>query len=182
MAEAFANILEQARLGDDSAREAVYRLAFQRLRRIATSLLRHERANHTLQPTALISELFLKLLRFESSIVDENHFFRLAARAMRQVLIDHARCRQKGRKVSLDRVSEILSDRNRQDDTAFAVRIAFERLRGMDSQVAGTLWLRSIEGLTAVEISRTQKRELWRVRADCDFGLQWMADQLGRDA
>ena len=180
MAEAFANILERARLGDDIAREAIYRLAFQRLRRIATALLRRERAGHTLQPTALVSELFLKLLRMESRILDEDHFFRVSARAMRQVLIDHARSRRPAKRVSLEHVAELLSAGDRNGESALAVKLVFEKLRALDAKVAQTVWLRSVEGLTALEMSRLQNRELWRVRADCDFGLQWMASQLGR--
>src|SRR5579862_5732569 len=104
VAEAIANILDRARLGDLLARETVYRLSFERLRRIAGALLRRERAGHTLQATALVSELFLKLLRMEARIVDEDHFFRVAARAMRQVLIDHARCKRPAKKISLGNV------------------------------------------------------------------------------
>src|SRR5579871_4187510 len=107
VAETFAYILDRARSGDDLARDAVYRLAFQRLRKIAGNLLRRERAGHTLQPTALISELFLKLLRMEARIVDEDHFFRLSARAMRQVLIDYARSSRAGKRVSLEHVAEM---------------------------------------------------------------------------
>jgi RNA polymerase sigma-70 factor (ECF subfamily) len=182
VAEAFTYILEQARLGDDVAREAVYRFAFQRLRRIASALMRRERAGHTLQPTALVSELFLKLLRMESRILDENHFFRVSARAMRQVLIDHARTRKLSKKVSLEHVAEMLSAGDRNGEAVLAVKLVFEKLRALDSKVAETVWLRSVEGLTAIEMSRLQNRELWRVRADCDFGLQWMASQLGRYA
>ncbi len=180
MAEAFASIVERARSGDRIAREAVYGLAFPRLRRIASALLSRERAGHTLQPTALVSELFLKLLRMESRILDEDHFFRMAARAMRQVLIDHSRTRRPAKRVSLEQVADLLSARDRDGEAALAVKMVFEKLRSMDAKVAETVWLRSVEGLTNLEMSRVQNRELWRVRADCDFGLQWMANQLGR--
>src|SRR5436309_14830593 len=90
MTEAFASLFEKAQLGDHVARNAVYKLAFHRLRVIASALLRRERAGHTLQPTALVSELFLKLRRLETRILNEDHFFRISARAMRQVLIDRS--------------------------------------------------------------------------------------------
>jgi RNA polymerase sigma-70 factor, ECF subfamily len=180
VAEAFAHALERARLGDDFARDAIYRLAFERLRRIATALLRRERPGHTLQPTALVSELFLKLLRIESRVLDEDHFFRIAARAMRQVLIDHARSRRPVERISIDNVAGLLSSGNRNGEASLAVKIVFEKLRALDSAVAETVWLRCVEGMTAIEMSRHQNRELWRIRADCDFGLQWMANQLGR--
>jgi hypothetical protein len=52
----------------------------------------------------------------------------------------------------------------------------------MDPQVAETVWLRCVEGLTVQEMSQSQNREMWRVRADYDFGLQWMANRLKRYA
>ncbi len=180
MAEAFAYILERARSGDHLAREAVYRLAFQRLRKIASSLLRRERPGHTLQPTALISELFLKLLRIEARILDEDHFFRLSARAMRQVLIDYARSKRPAQRVALEHVAELLWASEHDAEAAVGVKLVFEKLCALNAQVAETVWLRAVEGVTALEVSRRQNRELWRVRADCDFGLQWMANQLGR--
>src|SRR6266704_3964766 len=106
MAEAFASSLENAQLGDNAAQDAVYRLAFYRLKGIASALLRRERAGHTLQPTALVSELFLKLHSLETRILNEDHFFRISARAMRQVLIDHSRVTRPAKKVPLDLVLE----------------------------------------------------------------------------
>jgi RNA polymerase sigma factor (TIGR02999 family) len=183
MAEAFASLFEKARLGDGVARDAVYKLAFYRLRVIASALLRRERAGHTLQPTALVSELFLKLHRLETTILSEDHFFRISARAMRQVLIDHSRVKRAAQRVSVDLIPELLLPTSRQEaspESFLAVKIVFEKLRSLDAQVAETVWLRCVEGLTVLEMSRSQHREMWRVRADYDFGLQWMANRLKR--
>jgi RNA polymerase sigma-70 factor (ECF subfamily) len=182
MAEAFGGLFEKAQLGDSVARDAVYSLAFCRLRVIASALLRRERPGHTLQPTALVSESFLKLHRLETRILSEDHFFRMSARAMRQVLIDHSRVKRPAREVSLDLILELLPPANRatSPESFLAVKMVFEKLRAMDPQVAETVWLRSVEGLTVNEMSRSQNREVWRVRADYDFGLQWMANKLKR--
>lgn len=183
MTEAFAYLFEKARLGDRVARDAVYKLAFYRLRGIASALLRRERPGHTLQPTALVSELFLKLQRLETRILSEDHFFRMSARAMRQVLIDHSRVKRPTQKVPLERIPELLAPASQSAESpeaSLAVKIVFEKLRAMDSKVAETVWLRSVEGLTIHEMSRSQGREVWRVRADYDFGLQWMASRLKR--
>ena len=184
MTEAFASLFEKAQLGDGVALDAVYKLAFYRLRVIASALLRRERAGHTLQPTALVSELFLKLHRLETRILSEDHFFRISARAMRQVLIDHSRVTKTAHKVSIDLIPEfLLPVRNAAcPESVLAVKMVFEKLRTMDPQVADTVWLRSVEGLTVEEMSRSQGREMWRVRADYDFGLQWMANRLKRYA
>src|SRR5260370_33388932 len=100
MTEAFASLFEKAQLGDSVARDPVYKLAFHRLRVIASALLRRERAGHTLQPTALVSELFLKLHKLETRILSEDHFFHISARAMRQVLIDHSRAGRPAKEVA----------------------------------------------------------------------------------
>jgi RNA polymerase sigma factor (TIGR02999 family) len=181
MTEAFAALFEKARHGDRIARDAVYSLAFYRLRGIASALLRRERPDHTLQPTALVSEVFLKLHKIDATILNEDHFFRISARAMRQVLIDHSRVRRPAVKVPPERVSELLLSTTRDSpppEAVLAVRMVFEKLRRLDPVVADTVWRRSVEGLTINELSRLQTREVWRVRADFDFGLQWMANRL----
>ena len=181
MADAFASLFEKAQAGDGWAREAVYRLAFQRLRGIASALLLRERPGHTLQPTALVSELFLKLQRWEARILDEDHFFRLSARAMRQVLIDHARVR-KTPPVPLEKIPALLATGPGSTESRLSVRLEFDKLRALDSRVADTVWRRSVEGLTIAELAAVQGREPWRVRADYDFGLQWLANRLKRYA
>ncbi|MCC6591372.1 MAG: hypothetical protein IT168_32095 [Bryobacterales bacterium] len=182
MSEPFVALWHRAQAGDHLAHNTLYQLAFQRLRTIASALLRRESAGHTLQPTALVSELFLKLHRFESRLVDEDHFFRIAARAMRQVLIDRGRAKRA--RSSPDEVRHLLFA-SRQDATAcedtLAVRLIFEKLRTMDRRTADTVWLRTVEGLTVPELSRLQRREEWKVRADYDFGLRWMANHLTCD-
>src|SRR6266567_316596 len=103
-------MLERAQQGDQGAENAVYRIAFCRLRSIASSLLKREMASHTLQPTALVSELFLKLHRLESRILGEEHFFHVSARAMRQVLVDRARTRRAQKKIPPELIAELLPD------------------------------------------------------------------------
>lgn len=181
MTEAFVSLFERARCGDSAARDAVYKIAFHRLRGIASALLRRERRGHTLQPTALVSEVFLKLQRLEMRILNEDHFFRVSARAMRQVLIDHARVRNSAKKIPPEWVGAHLNPSNQSisdPESALAVKIVFEKLRALDPQVAETVWLRCVTGLTVQEMSKAQEREQWRVRADYDFGLQWMAGKL----
>lgn len=177
----FYTLFEQARHGDLTARNALYKVAFARLRSIASALLRRERRGHTLQPTALVGELFLKLSRFEIRILNEDHFFRISARAMRQVLIDHARTRGAAKKLAPASFAELLIDAQRDDtdlESLIEVRRVFEKLQALDSLAARTVWLRIVEGATVNEVSRMQNREVWRVRADFDFGLKWMADRF----
>lgn len=103
----FARLFERAR-GNSHAENAFYKIAFRRLRAIASALLQKERAGHTLTPTALVSELFLKLRGGEGRILGEEHFFRLAAGAMQQVLIDQARSKAARKRIPAELVSELL--------------------------------------------------------------------------
>src|SRR5689334_19602620 len=118
MADAFVSLFERARLGDRVARDAVYKLAFCRLKVIAS---------------ALVSELFLKFQRLEARIVSEDHFFRLSARAMRQVLIDHAQGKR-AIKVPLELIPELLLPAHQNTaspESLLAVKMVFEKLRTM---------------------------------------------------
>ena len=174
-------LLERAQQGDPTAENAVYRIAFCRLRSIASSLLRREKAAQTLQPTALVSELFLKLRRLESRILSEDHFFHVSARAMRQVLVDHARTRRAQKKIPPELIVELLPDTAQagaDTELRLTVKAVFESLKDLDPRAAEAVWLRSVEGMTIDEVSQSQRRKFWDVRADYDFGLKWMADQL----
>lgn len=178
--QSFDVLLERARR-NSYAENTFYKIAFYRLRVIASALLKKERAGHTLQPTALVSESFLKLRGLETRILGEEHFFRIAAGAMQQVLIDSARAKAALKRIPPQLVSELLPslDRTHADpELRLTLKISLERLRGIDRVAAETVWLRSVEGLTIEEVSRCQSRETWRVRADYDFGLRWLAGQL----
>ena len=183
MPEALASLIDKAQQGDSIARDVMYRLAFQRLRRIAAALLGRERAGHTLHPTALVSELFLKLHKLEMRILNEDHFFRVSARAMRQVLIDRSRVRKSASGILPELIPQLLLRANQNasnHEAALAVKMVFEKLRAMDPKVAETVWRRVVESQTLNELSQLQGREVWRVRADYDFGLKWMASRLRR--
>jgi RNA polymerase sigma factor (TIGR02999 family) len=181
----FGSLFERAQQGDWTARDALYRIAFGRLRSIASALLQKERPGHTLQPTALVGELYLKFHRLRVRVLDEDHFFRLSARAMRQVLIDHGRNKASARRMRPDAVLELLAASRRTDtdrESMLAVRAVFEKLEKLDPVAARTVWLRAIEGLTLAEVSQAERRDVWRVRADYDFGVKWMTDRITRQA
>ncbi|HTM51881.1 MAG TPA: ECF-type sigma factor [Bryobacteraceae bacterium] len=179
--ETFGRLFAEAQQGSRLAENVFYGMTFRRLRSIALTLLRKERAGHTLQPTALVSEMFLKFRARGTRILGEEHFFRVAARAMQQVLIDSARAKFALKRIPPELVAEFLSSAGPSGidtELCLAVRMVLEKLRRIDPVAAETVWLRFVEGLTIEEVSRSQAREFWRVRADCDFGLRWMAEQL----
>ena len=86
-------LLEGARRGDDTALRALLPIVYDELRRIAGRQMRRERSDHTLEGTALVHEAYLRLVGKSADWHDRAHFFGIAARCMRQVLVDHARAR-----------------------------------------------------------------------------------------
>jgi RNA polymerase sigma-70 factor (ECF subfamily) len=83
--------LLRVRNGDQEAQSRLYSLVYNEMRRMAHRQMARERADHTLQPTALVHEAFLKLVRCNVDWVGRTHFFAVAAQVMRRVLVDHAR-------------------------------------------------------------------------------------------
>lgn len=158
---------------DDRDRLAEYMpLVYGHLHKLATSRLRRERHEHTLQPTALINEVYLKFDRQKRlDIQGRTHFLALSATAMRQVLVDHARQRNAQKRggealmVTLDE-SVLIDDRRAQD--VLDLHRALEKLAELDEVEARVVEMRFFAGLTEEEIGRElgmcerSVRELWR--------------------
>ena len=105
--ETTTRLLRRASAGDELAAEELLPLVYDELRRIAGNLIGKERVGHTLQATALLNEAYVRLVEPGAAFSDRAHFLRTAARAMRNVLVDHARARLAkkrggGRRVDLD--------------------------------------------------------------------------------
>jgi RNA polymerase sigma factor (TIGR02999 family) len=157
--------------GDLSARDALVPLVYDELRRIARRCLARQNGDHTLQPTALVHEAYLRLIRSDSvKVSDRIHFFSLAAHVMRQVLIDHARKSAASKRggdaitVTLDDSPDPAGKANNLD--LIALDGAMNRLAELDPRQCKIVELRFFAGLTieetakAVEISpATAKRE-----------------------
>ncbi len=177
--ENFTLLFGLARAGDRAAANLVYELAFPRLREIAAALLRRHRFHLTLQPTALVGELCLKFGGFNLRIAGREHFFRTAARAMRQVLADRGE-RSARRRTKAAILWETLAARRPPIDGEMAevVSDGLARFEKIDSRAAKVLRLRYLEGRQWKEIARALGREEWRVRDDAAFALGWMRDNL----
>lgn len=175
-------ILAEIGQGDDAAMRVLMPKVYGELRRLAATHLSDDRPGHTLQPTALVNEAYVRLANSPSGQIQGRvHFFRLASKVMRQVLIDHARGRvalKRGgdmHRVSLD--GAILADRKPCVDL-LALEDALLKLEAMDSRMAQLVELRFYGGLTeqeaaeALEISRTQASRNWRA------ARAWLASEL----
>lgn len=147
--------LEHAGSEREQAVDQLYQAAYAELHRIAAGLMCRERPSHTLQPTALIHEAFLKLVD-QTQIEWQNraHFFGIAARAMRQVLVDHARKHLSAKRGGL--LQRVTLDENLALQAELSVEIlalheALEKLAARDERAARVVELRVFAGLSAVE-------------------------------
>lgn len=168
-------LLRQWSAGDRSVEDALFAAIYEDLRRIARRLMRGEQAGHTLQPTALVNEAYLRLQRSDGAFVDRTHFLSVAARVMRRFLVDHARGRARhkrggqGERVTLD--PSVLRAREA-PLSILAFDRALSRLEALDVRKAQFVQLRHLAGLSNEEIAemagvstRTVKRELSFARA-----------------
>ena len=178
-------LLEQASAGDAAARATLFDVLYRELRRLAESVMRAERANHTLQPTALVHEAFLKLAGNEGRFESRAHFLGVAAAAMRRVLVDHARGRnaqKRGSGATLVTVND-LDDLPRpapEDVDLVVLDDALSRLTALDSRQGQIVELRFFGGLSVEETAavvgvseRTIKREWQTSRA-------WLRREIAR--
>lgn len=168
--------------GDPAATERLFALVYDELRGLAANLMRRERSGHTLQPTALVHEAYLKLVdQTRIQWEDRAHFFGIAARAMRQILVDHSRRhRAEKRGGGLERVTL-------EDDAAAAASSAFEvldlddaltRLAALDPRAARVVELRVFGGLTHDETAKLLGVSRRTVDGDWSMGRMWLAREL----
>lgn len=168
--------LKALRDGDDSAAERLAPLVMDELLRLARQYFQRERPDHTLQPTALVNETYLRLVRQrEADWQSRTHFFAVAASLMRRILVDHARERARQKRggdrsrVAFDEALTISRDR---DLDVLAVNEALEKLAAVDERQARIVELRFFGGLTMDEVAmvlgvskRTAEAEWTMIRA-----------------
>jgi len=143
--------------GDLAAREELFPLVYEELRRLARSHMAHQRLSHTLQPTALANEVYLKLCRPDGAgWVDREHFLRLAATAMRQILVDHARRRaaekrrEPGERVELD---GLVAEFERRSGGLIELDAALERLAQRAPELVRLIELRFFGGHDMTDVA-----------------------------
>ena len=160
----------------------LYERVHAELRRLAATILRHSPSDPLLQPTVLVNEAYLKLVGGQPVPWEgKAHFFHVAARAMRQVLVDYARTRKaakrEGDRVRVD-LSGSLSITNRDPDLLLAIDEALDRLREIDDRCAHIVDLRFFAGLTLEETADLLRTSLRTVKRDWEFARVWLEGQL----
>ena len=171
--------------GNAEIQNELWPLVYDHLRQMAGELMNGERHGHTLQPTALVNEAYLKLLdqrrlRFN----DRSHFFAMAARMMRRILVDHARARgarkrDGGERVLLD-VSTQLADSPTTD--ILDLDEALSRLEEMEPDKAKVVELKFFGGLTNDELATLLDCSERTVRRHWQVAKLWLYRELSRDS
>jgi RNA polymerase sigma factor (TIGR02999 family) len=177
-------ILGRARAGDEGARDELVALVYDELRKVASRLMRRERADHTLSPTAVVHEAVIRLLGesvFDKA-ADRNYLLASAARAMREVLIDHARRRAAGRRgggrrrVPLDAVVDYFEG---QGLDVVVVHEALDRLAELNGRQAQVMSLRYFGGMTVHEVAAALEVSVVTVERESRLARAWLVGQLG---
>ena len=168
--------------GDPEALEELMQVVYKELRRLANHYLRSERPDHTLQPTALVHEAYLRLTN-QNQVRWQNraHFFGVAAQMMRRVLVDHARanCRAKrggaAHKVSLE---ETINLYQKQDEQIVELDEALTKLREIDSRKCEVVELRYFAGMSVEETAEVLGISCNTVMRDWNMAKAWLYQEL----
>jgi RNA polymerase sigma factor (TIGR02999 family) len=183
------HLLVEWRQGDAGARDRLLPLVYDQLRRLAGRQLRRERPDHSLQPTALINELYLLLVQQRATTWDNRaHFFALAAQLMRRILVDHARARHADKRggalptIALDDADEP-ADGDGADRViqVLAIDEALARLAALDADQARIVELRFFAGLTVEETALVLNRSPRTVKREWRLARAWLRRELRGD-
>jgi len=171
--------------GDARALEELMPVVYDELQRIAQHYMRHERSDHTLQPTALVHEAFLKLAGVRApDFRDRVHFYGVAARAMRRILVDHSR-RRTAQKRGHGAVTFDLADAPEGVDDRMdfvALDEALERLSAIAAQPARVVELRYFGGLSIDETAACLSIAPATVKRHWAFARAWLRRELDADS
>lgn len=176
-------LLDRINEGDGKAPEELLPLVYGELRRLAHGYLRRERADHTLQATALVHEAYLRLVDWERvSWQNRAHFFAVAAAVMRRILVDHARekrarKRDFGQKLSLDEAVSLPNRAVREVDL-IGLDDALEKLSKFDKTQSRIVELRFFGGLTIEETAHALKISPATVKREWTIARAWLFREL----
>jgi RNA polymerase sigma factor (TIGR02999 family) len=176
-------LLEKWREGDQDALADLMPLVYGQLRQIAGGIMNRERAGHTLSPTAVVNEVYLRLYDRNVSWQDRRHFLAIASREMRRVLVDHARSRnreKRGGDVQRVTLSNLDDHRGVELDLVdmIAVDDAMEKLALVDARKAEVVSLMVFAGLTIGETAETLQLSESSVIRDYRFAKAFLQHEL----
>jgi RNA polymerase sigma-70 factor (ECF subfamily) len=175
-------LLKQWSSGDESALDELVSLVYDELRRLASYYLRHQEIGHTLQATALVNEAFIRLMGVkETRWENRAHFFAVAAKAMRQIIIDHARSHKRLKRgggqqaISIDGAAAITQE---QAGDMIALDEALNSLAAIDERKGRVVELRFFGGLNTDEIAEVLKISAPTVQREWRMAKAWLYREL----
>jgi RNA polymerase sigma factor (TIGR02999 family) len=186
--QAVTQLLVRWKKGDRSALEALLPLVYDELRKLARHYLAAERPGHTLQSTALVHEAYLRLIDQSGAIDNRAHFFGIAARLMRQILVDHARARMAEKRgagclVTLDESAGVMAGLMKdQPLNLVALDDALTELSRMDERQAQIVELRFFAGLSVEDTARAMDISPATVKRSWTAARLWLYRELNQGA
>ncbi len=186
MDEATADVtrlLQRWRKGDENVLDELIPLVYDQLHAIALGYMHREREDHTLQPTALVNEVYLRLLNMRKIAWDDRiHFFVFAARTMRNILTDHARAHLAGRRGGPAAIKLPLTEEvawvGTSPEQILDLNRALDRLEQLDSRKAQLVELRFFLALTMDEAAGVLAISLATAERDLKFSRSWLHHEL----
>lgn len=182
IADDIARLMMLFRSGDTSAARELVDLLYPELRRMAASQMRRESAGHTWQPSALVNEFYLELIKIkalkpgESAAEEKQAFLRLAAHMMKRLLIHHSRpLYRRVDKVGLEEIPE-LSERG--DEELAEINTALLRLEALNPRLRAVVEMKVFEGLTGDEIAERLGCGPATVARDWSFARKWLQEEM----
>jgi RNA polymerase sigma factor (TIGR02999 family) len=178
----FTQLLTEWRSGQPQALERLTPLVYDELRRLARSYMRTERGSHTLQATAVVHEAFLRLVQANVDLQDRQHFFALASRLMRRVLVDHAKSRSRAKRDGgvRDQAGTELSEITVPIDVdVVALDEALEGLLQLEPRLAQVIELHYFGGMTYDEIAAAVGASAATVHRDIRLAKAWLLNEIG---
>ena len=178
----FTQLLTEWRSGQPQALDRLTPLVYDELRRLARGYMRTERGSHTLQATAVVHEAFLRLVQANVDLQDRQHFFALASRLMRRVLVDHAKSRSRAKRdgglrdhtgVELTEISLPI------DVDVVALDEALEGLLQLEPRLAQVIELHYFGGMTYDEIGAAVGASSATVHRDIRLAKAWLLSEMG---
>ena len=167
--------------GNETALNQLLPLVYAELRRVAARQLRNERTNHTLQPTALVHEVYMRLVdQRQVDWQNRTHFFGVAAQVMRRILVDHARRRSASKRgdgvrcVSIDEAKDLATS----EMPVLALDHALDRLEKVDAELAKIVELRAFGGLTIEEAAQVLSVSPSTAKRDWRTAKAWLNREL----
>lgn len=164
------------------ARDRLFGTVYEELRSLASGLMKRERAGHTLRPTAVVHEAYLKLIRQDNVTWESRaHFFGIAARAIRQILVDHAREKsalKRGGDLTRVTYDDGLSPATERTHEILDLNAAFEKLSGLDERVGRVVELKIFGGLEMAELALVLNVSKRTAEGDWTFARMWLSREL----